>query len=57
MPLDLIGEQAIIDLSRAQRQAWERMLLLVAGISPDEATRIAEEAARDRAAFVRKEAA
>lgn len=58
MPLDLIGEQALIDVSCAQRRAfhtdWARRaheydLLLTAGIDPDEAERIVRRAAADRA--------
>ncbi|MBZ9759444.1 hypothetical protein LB553_00895 [Mesorhizobium sp. CA8] len=50
MARDELDERVNIELSRAQRQAWERSLLLIAGISPTEASRIAHLAAQDRAA-------
>jgi hypothetical protein len=50
MPRDQIAEMAILDLSRAQRMAWERLLLLVAGISPSEAETIVTGADEDRQA-------
>jgi hypothetical protein len=56
MPRDLIAEQALIDISRAQRRAWE-FLLINAGIDPSEAFRIAEEASKDREAVETRRAA
>lgn len=50
MAPDLLDETLNIEFSRRERQAWERTLLLIAGISPDEANRIAQLAAQDRAA-------
>lgn len=49
MSPDAIAEQALIDISRTQRRAWEYVLLLTAGISQSEAERIASLAAHDRA--------
>ncbi|TPK14130.1 hypothetical protein [Mesorhizobium sp. B2-5-11] len=51
MARDHIAELALIDLSRAQRIAWDRLLLLTAGINPDEAERIARLADEDRTAM------
>ncbi|PBB75170.1 hypothetical protein CK227_10280 [Mesorhizobium sp. WSM4308] len=49
MPRDQIAEMALLlDLSRAQRMAWERLLLLTAGISPSEAETIVSLADKDR---------
>lgn len=48
MPRDLIEECALIEMSRIQRRSWE-FLLLTAGLKPDEAERIADLAAEDRA--------
>jgi hypothetical protein len=59
MPRDLAEEQTLIDVSRAQRTAfqtdWSRRyheidLLLTAGINAEEAERIVRRAAADRAA-------
>lgn len=46
---DLIAEQALIDISREQRRAWE-FLLINAGIEASEAFRIADLASKDREA-------
>jgi hypothetical protein len=46
---DLLSELTLIDMSRAQRMAWDRLLLLTAGIDADEAERIARLADTDRA--------
>ncbi|WP_181170989.1 hypothetical protein [Mesorhizobium sp. B2-1-3] len=51
MPLDLISELSLIDLSRAQRMAWEKLLLLTAGVDADEAERIVRRADADRQAL------
>jgi hypothetical protein len=53
---DFIAEQALIDISRAQRRAWE-FLLINAGIAPEEAFRIADLASKDREAVETREAA
>ncbi|TPM53238.1 hypothetical protein FJ959_22160 [Mesorhizobium sp. B2-2-4] len=50
MPRDHLAELALLDLSRAQRMAWERLLLLTAGISPAEAETIVTLAEKDRQA-------
>lgn len=49
---DLLSELTLIDMSRAQRMAWDRLLLLTAGIDSDEAKRIASLADADRAEAV-----
>ncbi|WP_246675735.1 hypothetical protein [Mesorhizobium sp. B1-1-4] len=50
MARDHLAEMALLDLSRAQRMAWERLLLLTAGISPAEAEDIVTLAEKDRQA-------
>lgn len=59
MPRDLIAEQVLLDVSRAQRRAfhtaWARRaheydMLLTAGVDADEAEKIVRRVAADRAA-------
>jgi hypothetical protein len=48
MTRDHMEERMNIDLSRSQRQAWEKILLEAAGLSKEEAGHIASLAALDR---------
>jgi hypothetical protein len=50
MGADQIEELALIRMSQMQRRAWEFALLMDAGLSKEEANRIADLAAEDRAA-------
>jgi hypothetical protein len=46
-----LSEITLIDMSRVQRMAWERLLLLTAGLSLTEAERITRLADADRSAI------